>query len=261
MLTLREVVGQLIDSKDESSHSFRRLYNLGVWGMKVEFNLDVKNHIRTALLDINPNKTCELPCDYVTLSKMGVVNSYGEIATFKLNNRLSMYHAEYFSQTTNRNTGVPTLPTYGWYAGLNGGLVDYNAFAYLNYWYSGTTFNLYGLGSGTAEVGEYKIDETNRIILFNERFNWTQFLLEYMSDGSDEENDDYPVDIRMAEAVKCWLRWQDKIDKKNVGIGEKNKLKLDYYNQKRLSRMRLNPIILNEMQNIERRSWRMVAKA
>lgn len=261
-MTLKDIVVNLLDSADSSSHDFRRLYNIGVFGMQTEFGLDVKSSIKTVLLDINPNKTCALPCDYVMLSKMGVVNSYGEIATFKRNDRLSMYHAEYFINA-NRNAGVPTLPTYGWYGGLNGGIADYNAFGYLNYWYQGTSWNLFGLGSGTVDVGEYKIDTTNRIILFNECFNWTQFLLEYITDGSEtDENDQYPVDVRMAEAVKSWLRWQDVIDRpRKASPGAIQQLKTNYFNEKRKARMRINPIILNEMQNIERRSWRMVAKA
>lgn len=259
-MKLREIVANYLDSKDVGSQEFRRLWNLGKFGMQTEFGLDVKGYFKTVLLDINPNKTVEFPCDMITYCKIGVVNSYGEFVTFKLNNRLSMYHSEYFVNTQ-RNENVPTLPTYGWYGGLNGGLVDYNAFAYLNYWYSGTTFNLFGLGSGTADVGEYKIDETNRIILFNECFHWNQVLIEYLADGEDDE-DDYEVDIRMASAVKAYLRWTDVVDKpKKASQNTINSLWLQFNNEKRKARVRINPIVLNEMQNIERRSWKMVAKA
>lgn len=259
-MKLATIVNSYLYSCNSSIHDFARVYELGKWGMQTEFNLDVKGFFKTVLLDINPNKTCEFPCDMIKYNKIGVVNSAGEIVCFKRNDRLSMYHSEYFINA-NRNAGVPTLPTYGWYGGLNGGISDYNAFAFLNYWYAGTSWNLFGLGSGTVDVGEYKIDETNRIFLFNQCFNWSQFILEYLADSTDDEGD-YEVDVRMAEAVKSYLRWQDVIDRpKKASPQAVQQLKLAYYNQKRLARCRINPVILNEMQNIERRSWKMVPKA
>lgn len=258
-MKLRDLVANLLDSQDASSHSFRRLYNLGAFGMRTEFGLDIKATIKTVLLDVNPNKSVQFPCDYVSLSKIGVVNSYGELVTFKNNNRLTTYHAEYYNNVNNL-TALPTIPSFGYGGGVNG--YGYNDWLYLNFWYGTTSFNLFGLGSGTCDVGEYKIDESNRLILFNPHFYWTQVVLEYMSDGCDEENDDYEVDIRCAEAMKCYLRWQDVVDRpKKASPQAVRQLELRYYNQKRLARMRINPIILNEMQNAERRSWKLVPKA
>lgn len=259
-MKLRAIISNLISSKDSDSHEFVRLWNLGVFGMQTEFNLDVKGVYKSILLDVNPNFTCELPCDYVSYNKLGIVNLNGEVVTFKRNDRLSNYHASYFINTS-RNANVPTLPTYGVIGGLNSGLADYNAFSYLNYWYNGSQYNLLGLPSGTADIGQYKIDETNRIILFSPQFQWTSFLLEYLSDGVDED-DDYEVDVRMAEAVKCYLRWQDVADRpKKASPGAVAQLRSQYYNAKRLARCRINPIVLNEMQNAERRSWKLVPKA
>lgn len=258
-MKLREIISNYIDSKDESSHSFRRLYNIGAFGMKTEFNLNIKATLKTVKLTVNPNKTVQLPCDYISLSKVGVVNSLGEIVTFKRNNNLTTYHSEYFNSTGTLQT-LPQLPSGDTGIGTNG--LGYNQFLYLNYWYGGTSFNLFGLGSGTADVGQYKVDETNRLILFDPNFTWATVVLEYLSDGCDDETDDYEVDIRCAEAMKCYLRWQDVVDKpKKAGPGAINKLKLDFYNARRLARMRINPVILNEMQNAERRSWKLVAKA
>lgn len=258
-MKLREIVAQLIDSQDNSVHAFRRLYNLGVWGMRTEFNLDVTGQIKSVLLDVNPNKTVQLPCDYVSYTKIGVINQHNEVVCFKRNDKLTNYHQEYFN-SNNRTQGVPTLPNFGFQGGLNG--YGYFPYLYLNYWYGNTSYNLFGLGSGTADVGQYKVDEQARIILFSPHLHWTQILLEYLSDGCDEDNDDYEVDIRAAEAVKSYLRWQDVIDRpKKASPATVRMLKDAYFNEKRKSRMRLNPVVLNEMQNIERRSWKLVAKA
>jgi len=258
-MTLRDIIINYLDSKDDSSHSFRRLWNLGTFGMQTEFGLDVKANIKTAVIDVNPNKTIALPCDFISLSKVGVLNHKGEVVTFKVNNNLTTYHQEYFDSTT-RLSGLPTIPTYG-FLGVNGGY-GYNSLLYLNYWYSGTSYNLFGLGSGTVDVGEYKLDDYNKIMLFNPQcFHWEQVVLEYLTDGADESGD-YPVDIKMAAAVKAYLRWADVVDRpKKASPNEVKQLFFAYNNEKRKARMRINPVILNEMQNAERRSWKLVPKA
>lgn len=260
-MKLKEIVGNLLDSMDSSSHDFRRIYNLGAFGMRTEFALDIKGTFKTVLLPVNPNKTALLPCDYVSYSKIGVANKRGEIATLKRNDKLNNYHQDFFS-SIDKYAGLPTLPAYGYAGEGTNGIAGYNSFFYLNYWYGNTSYNLFGLGSGTANVGEYKVDDNARIILFDQCFTFDAVILEYLSDGCDEENDDYEVDIRAAEAVKCYLRWQNAIDKpKQFGQGVVTSLKNSYFNEKRKARMRINAVVLNEMQNAERRSWKLVAKA
>lgn len=259
-MKLYDVCKNYVYSRDGSIHDIPRIYELGKFGMQTEFGLDVKGFFKTVLLDVSPNKTAVFPCDYVKYNKIGVMNMHGEISTFKRNDKLSLYHSDYFINA-NTNAGLPTIPTYGAIGGWNGGIADYNAFCYLNYWYGGTRYNLFGIGSGTADVGQYKVDETNRLFRFAPNFSWSQCVLEYLA-CDPEEGDDYEVDIRMAEAVKSYLRWTDVVDRpKKASPSAINQLWLRYNNEKRKARVRINPVILNEMQNIERRSWKLVAKA
>ncbi len=264
-INLREIVSQYLDSKDSSSHEFRRAYNLAVWGMKTEFNLDVTGGIKTVLLTLSPNKTVELPCDYVQYNKVGIVNERGEVITFKRNDQLTNYHQEYYNQT-NRTAGVPQFNSlsYGIFdnVGGNGPINTYSSGLYLNYFYTSTSFNLFGLPSGTANLGEYKMDEAKGILMFASDFFYDQILLEYLTDGLDESEEDFQVDVRAAAAVMAYIRWQDVIDKpKKANAATVNRLKLNYYNEKRLGKMRMNKLILNELQDAERRSWKMVAHA
>lgn len=260
-MLLRDIVKNYIYSKDSSIHDFARLYNLASWGIKTEFNLDVWGGIKTVLLDVNANKTAELPCDYIGFSKIGVTNGKGEFVCFKRNEQLTEYHSEYF-QTNSRTAGVPTINNFEQLSVNGDTLFDYNNFLFLNYAYSGTSFNLFGLGSGTVDYGEYKINERSKIITFNPYFQYDNVLLEYLSDCSDEETGDYEVDVRAAEAVKCYVRWQDAIDiRKKYSQGTILSLKREFYNQKRLAKMRINKLVPNEIANAERRSWKLAAKA
>lgn len=258
-MKLRQIIASLLISKDSSSHEFNRLWQLGKWGMQTEFNLDVKATLKTVLVQVSPNKSASFPQGAITYTKLGITNDNAEFVCFKKNDKLSTYHSEYFANVS-RLSAVPTLPTsYGINGGLNG--YGYNDFLFLNYWYGSTSYNLFGLGSGTCNIGEYKIDETNRIIQFDPYFQWDSFLFEGIFDECDED-DDYEIDVRMSAAVKAYVRWQDVIDRpKKISTNAVKSLELAYYNQKRLAKSRLNPVVVNEMQNIERRSWKLVAKA
>jgi hypothetical protein len=258
-MKLREIVSNFIYSQDSSIHSFARIYELAKFGFKTEFNLDIRSTIKTVLLTINPNKSVQLPDDYISYNKIGIVNADGEFVTLKVNNKLVTYHEDYYNNTNNL-TALPTLPSFGVNVGING--YGYNSLLYFNYWYGGTSYNLFGLGSGTADVGEYKVDDVNKIILFNPTFVWSQVLLEYVSSGCDDGFDDYEVDIRCAEAMRAYIRWANAVDMtKKYSQSQIDTYWRAFNNEKRKARMRINPIILNEMQNAERRSWKIVPKA
>ena len=104
---LKELIGQYLSSADQSSHEFLRLWNIGVKGMKLEFNLDVTGSLKTVLLDVNANKTVELPCDYISYSKIGVMNHQGEVVTYKRNDQLAKINAH----KETRLDGVPLVPS------------------------------------------------------------------------------------------------------------------------------------------------------
>ena len=53
---LRQLVAQFLDSADQSSHQFRRMYNIGVRGSRA-FNLDITGQMITVLLPVNVNNT------------------------------------------------------------------------------------------------------------------------------------------------------------------------------------------------------------
>ena len=104
---LKTIVAELIDSKDSSSHEFRRMYNIGVRGVR-EFNTDIVGNFSTKLLDVNANKTADLPEDYVNYSKMGVINEKGEIVTLRSNPQLSNYNIGH-PLNPDRFEGVPGI--------------------------------------------------------------------------------------------------------------------------------------------------------
>lgn len=257
--TLKKVVGQYLNSSDKGHPEFARCYNIAVRGLENEFNLDVQGNFKTVLLDVETNKTVQLPVGYINYSKIGIVNQSGEFVCLKRNDQMSNYHAFYF-QNTDRNEGVPTINSFGGPLGYN--TYPYNGNYWFNFWNAGTGFNLYGLDSGTATVGTYKIDIGANVILLNPDFQYPQVLLEYLSDGYNEDDEDYVIDSRAAEAMLCWIRWQSAIDMpKKFSPSSVMMYQKQYFNEKRKAKCRLNGFNLAEMNDIIRRGTKLVAKA
>lgn len=255
-IKLKELIGNYLSSAEQSSQEFLRLWNMGVKGMQLEFNLDVTGEVKTVLLDVNANKTVNLPCDYISYSKIGVLNERGEVVTFKRNDQLAKINAD----SNNRLDKVPVSDGFPANPIL---LSPYYPGLYFNYLIGDAYFNLYGAKSGTVSIGEYTLDEDNRIIYLG--IDWaykSQIVLEYLSDGYEQNLDDYKIDVRAGEAMIAYIRWNDAKDaRKKFSREDVRQLKIDYYREKRLAKTRINGFKLNEMEHATRVATNLTAKA
>lgn len=243
---LKTIVAELIDSKDSSSHEFRRMYNIGVRGVR-EFNTDIVGNFSTKLLDVNANKTADLPEDYVSYSKMGVINEKGEIVTLRSNPQLSNYNIGH-SLNPDRFEGVPGIGAVSYPA------IPYNyPYIYYNFFVSNQSFNLFGLAGGGQDIGQYKVDEECGIIIFGPYFKYEKVLLEYLGDGMDRDCDDYMIDSRAAEAMLAYIRWKTALDNpKKYGQGIMRDYKQEYKSERLKAKMRINKIVVSEFEDIQR---------
>jgi len=263
MLTkpLKQIVADFLLSADLSDHAFTRIYHIGRRCIENEFNLDIMGGFRTVVLDINPNKTVEIPTWCTKFSKIGLINEIGEIVPLKLNDQLNTYHGIYFNQT-DRLAGLPRINNFSYSDAVPTGYPYGFGLTYLNFYSGGTSFNLYGASGGTPTIGRYNIDIQNGIIVIDSKFPYSQVVFEGMTDGFDDETGDYMIPIDCAEAMVYWLRWQNMADlpKKYPASLCKN-ARREYYNEKRKSKVRINPANITDLQNAERASWKLVAKA
>jgi|688.fasta_scaffold599710_2 hypothetical protein len=243
---LKTIVAELIDSKDSSSHEFRRMYNIGVRGVR-EFNTDIVGNFSTKLLDVNANKTADLPEDYVSYSKMGVINEKGEIVTLRSNPQLSNYNIGH-PLNPDRFEGVPGIGAVSYPA------IPYNyPYIYYNFFISNQSFNLFGLAGGGQDIGNYKVDEECGIIIFGPNFKYEKVLLEYLGDGMDRDCDDYMIDSRAAEAMLAYIRWKTALDNpKKYGQGIMRDYKQEYKSERLKAKMRINKIVVSEFEDIQR---------
>jgi hypothetical protein len=133
---------------------------------------------------------------------------------------------------------------------------------YSNYWWGGTSYTLFGLNSGTAQICDFDIDEGAGVILLNPKNKYEEILFEYLSDGYDETADDYQINSMAEEAFICYLRWKSSTDMvKKFSAGQVREYKNEYYREMRLAKMRINKAYASELTAKKRSLTGLSAKA
>jgi hypothetical protein len=211
--------------------------------------MDVFYTPKTEKLVVKPNKTVDLPADYLAYTKIGVLNADGEVATLKRNPNKTAYKIADADRTSNNtDDGI-------------GDAYDSRFWSYVNY-YSGAGYvNLFGNGSMLNDAGEFNIDEEQGFIYLDNDFAYDYIILEYLSDASNDT--DFKIPIQIVEATIAFLAWKDiefLASSRKVNMGEKQLRKSNYYNQKRLAKQRVNPIRLWEANSTIRAGQKLVVK-
>jgi hypothetical protein len=224
-IPLEEIVTAYIDSSEQSPNKYMKLYNIAYRGMQV-CGLDAFYQVKTIPLPVNANQTVNLPEDYQQYTKVGVLNSAGEVTTLKRNEniaKLKPYH-------TDRSEGVATL---------NADSCDF-----YNYWQNGSCYNICGLPACTST--SYTVDEKEGLLFLN-NINSTSIVLEYVASPNPDE--DYKVPVQFSEALIAFLGWQDIMyvpSSRRGNLGDKRDRKNNFYNERRLAIARYKPIRLRE---------------
>lgn len=246
---LAEVIYQYIDQSKLNSSEYRRLWPIAVRGVE-ELGLDVYLTPKTEKLIVNANKTVDLPSDYIAFSKVGVLNANGEVSTLRKNPNLTGYKIDQADRLT-KNTDSTNGDTYR--------LQD---LAYVNYYDGARYVNVFGAGSLLNAQGTFDIDEVEGLIYLDNEFGYSYVILEYLSSPSDDPN--YKIPIQIREAVLSYIAWRD-IELlptgRRVTLGDKQLRRKEFYNQKRLARLRVNPVTPWDANEIIRMGQKLVAKA
>jgi len=231
---LKTVVSFTIDETDQSIGSFDRAWILGFRAL-VDLLFDITAEPISVRLPVSGNKTVAFPPDYISWTKIGILNSNGEVSTLKINNALTTYKDtnpnRIWHLTADITDSIPLL--------LN------NPF-FFNYYYNGQYQPLFGVGGGLVQYGECKVDEENNLIVLAPDFRFDSIILEYIS--SPQKNGDYQILTACQEAVIAFIKWKSK-----QGTRE------DYYAAKIEARRRMpkKKVHLQEFNQIIRESEAM----
>ena len=249
-ITIDSVINDYIDESEQSVHKYAKLYNIAVRGME-KLGLDFFYKIRTVKIPIDTtNYTAQLPNDYISYTKIGVLNSVGEIIPLKFNNKMTYYADQQPDRLA--LTQDNTLAT--WYQS--------DMPLWFNYWDGYGFQNIYGLPSGSPFVGSFNIDDSNGVVLLNQYFYYSYLMIEYLSSGNPDEPFRIPIQFR--EALLSFLAWRDiaSIPSTRKGnLGDKRDRKQEFYNQRRIANAQFKPLYLMQAYEQNLDTQRMTVKA
>jgi hypothetical protein len=249
-ITIDSVINDYIDESEQSVHKYAKLYNIAVRGME-KLGLDFFYKIRTVKIPIDTtNYTAQLPNDYISYTKIGVLNSVGEIIPLKFNNKMTYYADQQPDRLA--LTQDNTLAT--WYQS--------DLPLWFNYWDGYGFQNIYGLPSGSPFVGSFNIDDSNGVVLLNQYFFYSYLMIEYLSSGNPDEPFRIPIQFR--EALLSFLAWRDIASMPSTrkgNLGDKRDRKQEFYNQRRIANAQFKPLYLMQAYEQNLDNQRMTVKA
>jgi hypothetical protein len=246
---LDECINGYLSESEQGIHKFFKVWQLA-FRVMTELGLDFFYQIQSYKLPINSNLTVDLPNNCLKWTKIGVLNSVGEIIPLKYNEKLTGYGQ--FSADRLQKTQDNTLPN----------LYQYNAPIWYNWWNGSTFQTLYGLPSGAPFVGSFKVDENTGVILLNENFPYDYLMVECIA--SPQEGQPYYIPIQFKEAMISGLAWLDirSIPSSRRGnLGDKMSRRKEFYNQRRLGWARYRPLHLEEAYEWWLTNMRMCVKS
>ena len=196
-IPLKQIVSYFLDQYQKSYSDFDRCWILAFRAM-MKMHFDITAEPKTVRLPVNGNKTVTLPTDYLSWSKIGVLDNNGQVSTLKVNKALTKYD-------DTRDDRISKLT-----ADINDNALGLsNPNYYFNYYYNDSYFNLFGTQTGLIQYGECTVDERNNIILLNPHFKYDQVILEYIS--SPQRDDDYKVETVLTEPIIAFIEWKLKL--------------------------------------------------
>lgn len=205
---LMTIVSYVLDEVDKDFSSLDKCWLLGLRAL-TDINYDVAAQPKTVRLPMGGNKTIVYPSDCLSISKIGIVNENGEINCLKINNALTTWRDENPERISHLEN-----------SDINDGIGSQNnpSVPFFNYYYGGSCYQLFGVGGGLITYGDCRMDDRNRVIIFNPDFQYSSVLIEYIT--APEKDGDYQVPTCLQEAIIAFIKWKLKLGTDQQYYGE-----------------------------------------
>lgn len=247
-VSLDTIVNMYLDRSEQPIQKYYKCWQIAFSGME-ELGLDFFYQIKSVKLPVLQNKTVPLPDDYLKYSKVGVLNSKGEIIPMGYNDKLTTYAD--LSPNRITQTEDNTIAD----------LIQFNTPIWYNYWSNGVFSALYGLPSGTPFIGSFKVDDHNGVILLNDKFSYEYIMLEYLA--SPKQGEEYYVPVQFKTALMWYIAYNDIAfmpNSRKGNLGDKEQRRRQYYNERRLAQARYKPVDLESAYQWSMESQRLTVK-
>jgi hypothetical protein len=247
-VSLDTVINLYLDRSEQSVHKYYKCWQLAFSGME-ELGLDFFYQIKSVKLPVNANLTVSLPDDYLNYSKVGVLNSQGEIIPMGYNNKLTTFADLQPDRLEKTQDNTIT------------DLIQFNTPIWYNYWNNGAFSSLYGLPSGSPFIGSFKVDNHNGVILLSENFGYEYIMLEYVA--SPKQGEEYYIPIQFKTALMWYIAYNDIAMLPNTRkgtLGDKEQRKRAYHNERRVANARYRPVDLQSAHQWSMEQQRLTVK-
>jgi len=247
-ITLESIINDYLNESEQSIHKYAKCWHIAYRGME-QLGITFFYAIRSVKLPVLGNQTVQLPNNCLRYTKVGVLNSAGEVVPLIYNNNLTFF-ADQMPDRQSKTIDNTFLA-----------LTFSNTPVFYNYWTNDAFTNIYGLPSGAPYQGSFNIDESAGVILLDEHFCFDYIILEYVASPNPEESCNIPMQFR--EAMVSWLWWKDgrakNVNRGRVGIDRS--LKSDFFNDRRLGNAEYRPFYLQQAYEWNLENQRLTIKA
>jgi hypothetical protein len=247
-VSLDTVINLYLDRSEQSVHKYYKCWQIAFSGME-ELGLDFFYQIKSVKLPVNANLTVSLPDDYLNYSKVGVLNSQGEIIPMGYNNKLTTFADLQPNRIEKTQDNTIT------------DLIQFNTPIWYNYWNNGAFSSLYGLPSGSPFIGSFKVDNHNGVILLSENFGYEYIMLEYVA--SPKQGEEYYIPVQFKTALMWYIAYNDIAMLPNTRkgtLGDKEQRKRAYHNERRVANARYRPVDLQSAHQWSMEQQRLTVK-
>jgi len=233
-MPIKEMAAFCLDEKDKSAADLDKIWLLMLRGL-IKIRYAFAAEPETIRVPVPANKVVPFPNGLLKWSKIGLLNDAGEVSTLKKNTALSTW----LSTSPLRSIGLAT-------PNLNDTIGSLAAAPlYLNYYYNNSYNNLFGVGNGLIQYGEFRVDEANRLIILPMDFRYDSILVEGIY-APLKMNGDYLVPISLLEVLIAFAKWK-------MGLGPRQ----EFYAEATEARRTIKPVTLQTINQVIRESQGM----
>ena len=236
---LKTIVSYFLDEYSKGMDYFDKAWIMAFRAL-ADIGLNIAFEPMTVRLPVNEgNLTVSLPAGYIRWTKIGLINSSGEVVCLKRNQSLSKWRNNNPNRLANNFPDTPDIDI---------GYLAQSPF-FFNY-YFGSVYSPYfgATGGGLITYGDFDVDEVNNVIVFQPSFSAPDLLLEYI--GSPQANGDYQIQTVCQEAVIAFIAWKFRLNTEQ-----------NYYGRLIEARRKLKPVNLQEIQQAIRENQKFSLKA
>ncbi len=248
-VSIDSCINSYLARSEQSNHKYFKLWHLCFDWMN-QVGLDAFYAVKSVKLPVSANLTVPLPADYLSYSKVGVLNQQGEIIPMGVNSKLTT--AFDLQPTRLEQTQDNTIQTQ----------LNQQGVSWYNVWNGGGYSTLYGLPSGSPFIGSFKIDNANGVIVLSENFSYPYIMLEYTS--SPVPGGEYYIPVQFKLALVAYLAWMDIIDipvKTHMANTNSGMRRRNYFQELEQAKVRYDPVNLPDLYQWHLETQRLCVKA